>query len=68
MNVKKLMKTMKHRDDLKHERGELKKELQEKANTIQQHLKDKAKSNALLNTIESAFEETESNVKSGNEE
>ena len=68
MNVKKLMASMKRRDDLEHERSQLKQELQEKANTIQQHLNDKVKNNALLNTIQSAFEETESTVKSGNED
>ena len=67
MNVKKLMDSMKQRDDLKQREQDLEQKLQENTNTIQQHLNDKAKNNALLNTIQSAFEETESNAKLGNE-
>ena len=67
MNVKKLMDNMKKRDDLQHERGELKQELLLKTKTIEKQLNDKAKNSSLLKTIQSAFEETETNVKSGNE-
>ena len=62
MNVKKLMDTMKNRDDLKQREQELKQQLQEKSNTIQHQLIKESKNNALLNTIQSAFEETESNI------
>ena len=72
MNVKKLMDSMKHRDELKHEREELKQELeqklQENAKNLQHQLIKESKNNALLNTIQSAFEETESNAKLGNKE
>ena len=68
MNVKKLMDNMKQRDDFKQKEQDLKQKLQENAENLQQSLKDKAKNNALLNTIQSAFEETESNAKSVNRE
>ena len=58
------MDSMKQRDDLKQREQELKQQLQEKSNTIQHQLIKESKNNALLNTIQSAFEETESNTKS----
>ena len=68
MNVKKLMDNMKQRDELKLERDELKQNLQENAKNLQHQLIKESKNNALLNTIQSAFEETESNAKSVNRE
>ena len=72
MNVKKLMDSMKHRDDLKHREQDLEQKLeqniQENAKILEHQLIKESKNNALLNTIQSAFEETESTVKSGNED
>ena len=73
MNVKKLMNNMQQRDVYKQDKQDLMQQLQENAKTklqenaksTQQQLIREAKNNALLNTIQSAFEETESNVKSG---
>ena len=66
MNVKKLMNKMQQRDFYKQREQDLKQELKENAKSIQQQLIKEAKNNAILNTIQSAFVETESNVKSGN--
>ena len=72
MNVKKLMDNMKQRDDFKQEkkdlRQELEQKLQENAKNLQHQLIKESKNNALLNTIQSAFEETESNAKLVNRE
>ena len=53
MNVKKLMVNMKQRDDFKQEKQDLRQKLRKKS--------------VLLNTVQSAFEETESNIYSGRE-
>ena len=80
MNVKKLMDTMKERDylkrkldeqtvDFKKQLGEnstqFQKQLNEKAKLYDEQLVEKAKSNARLDSIEIAFEETENNLRSG---
>ena len=57
MNVKNLMDNMKERDDYKQQ-------LDQKKILFEQQLNANAKSNAFLSSIESAFEETESSLKS----
>ena len=59
------MNNMQQRDVYKQREQDLKQELQENAKTIQHQINEKVKNSALLDTIQSAFEETESNVKSG---
>ena len=51
MNVNKLMVSMKRRDDLEYERGELKQMLQENAKNLEHQLIKESKKNALLNTF-----------------
>ena len=69
MDVNKLMDTMKQRDDAQQRGKDLDEKLREKNFKLymqkSENTESKARSNALLKSIESAFQEAESNLETG---